>query len=242
MATEQELTDEAFKVFALYVEGLALDEAVIEELYEALNKALNGATREEIVDIALTEGAKLIDNILIGTQDGIAEMVADALEQQKGVPKLGRELREKIGLNGPQMKQALKLEADLRAQGLSEGEIKRQLDKFTEEKIKERAKVIANTEMRAAISQGEKKVMQARGARYKVAITSQDAKVSDICEANEQQGPIPIDEEFASGHDTPPFHPDCRCSVHFVTSDAQVERERKRAETRAQRVETAKAS
>jgi len=37
----------------------------------------------------------------------------------------------------------------------------------------------------------------------------------EICEDNEMQGWIDSDEEFDSGDDAPPAHPNCRCSIAF---------------------------
>jgi hypothetical protein len=35
----------------------------------------------------------------------------------------------------------------------------------------------------------------------------------DECMANEEQGPIPIDEGFQSGDDAPAAHPRCECAL-----------------------------
>ena len=41
--------------------------------------------------------------------------------------------------------------------------------------------------------------------------TSHDDKVSDICQENEDAGPIPLDEPFPSGDQQPLAHVNCRC-------------------------------
>ena len=40
----------------------------------------------------------------------------------------------------------------------------------------------------------------------------QDESVSEECQANEEQGVIPMDEPFQSGDMHEPVHPNCRCS------------------------------
>lgn len=38
----------------------------------------------------------------------------------------------------------------------------------------------------------------------------------EICQANNEQGAIPLDDEFESGDDAPPAHPNCECAVSPV--------------------------
>jgi hypothetical protein len=38
-----------------------------------------------------------------------------------------------------------------------------------------------------------------------------DDDVEEICQDNEDEGPIPIGETFSSGDDAPPAHNNCRC-------------------------------
>lgn len=76
-----------------------------------------------------------------------------------------------------------------------------------------RASAIARTEFNKANGEGALAGYRANGIKLKVWLTSGDANVSDDCAANEDQGPIPIEEEFQSGDLTDPAHPNCRCSV-----------------------------
>lgn len=74
-----------------------------------------------------------------------------------------------------------------------------------------RAFTIARTEMNAAFSQAALDKMSAIGLEYKRWILSPDA--CPICEDNADDGAIPLDDEFSSGDDSPPAHPNCRCAV-----------------------------
>jgi hypothetical protein len=40
----------------------------------------------------------------------------------------------------------------------------------------------------------------------------------DDCTANEDQGPIPLDEDFQSGDDAPLAHPNCQCVLVSVVA------------------------
>ena len=48
-------------------------------------------------------------------------------------------------------------------------------------------------------------------------MTSGDDTCCDDCEANEAAGLIDLDEAFPSGDDSPPAHPNCRCTVETRT-------------------------
>lgn len=77
-----------------------------------------------------------------------------------------------------------------------------------------RSELIARTETIRANSQGNLAVYKETGvATGKSVLTAGDDLVEEICQENADQGIIGIDEDFASGDETSPFHPQCRCSV-----------------------------
>ena len=86
----------------------------------------------------------------------------------------------------------------------------------------EKAKVIARTETARALGVGVKQAAISQGRDEKRWITSGDDLVSDECRENESKSSnwIPIGEAFASGVDTVPQHPNCRCDCLLYTSDA----------------------
>jgi len=81
-----------------------------------------------------------------------------------------------------------------------------------------RAMMIARTEMIAANNKGHMAAFKNSGVvRYKAWSTAGDDDVDEeICAANEDEGPIPLDDEFQSGDSEPPGHPNCRCTLVAV--------------------------
>lgn len=77
----------------------------------------------------------------------------------------------------------------------------------------DRANMIARTEVNMANGAGALAGLMQSGVELKVWLTSGDADVSEECAANEDQGPIPVEDSFESGDDTDPAHPNCRCAV-----------------------------
>ena len=83
----------------------------------------------------------------------------------------------------------------------------------------EKARVIARTETATALGQGAFKAAEHQGRDEKRWVTQGDDGVSDHCLDNEGQGWIAIGDNFQSGVDTIPQHPNCRCNVRYRTSE-----------------------
>lgn len=81
-----------------------------------------------------------------------------------------------------------------------------------------RAQMIARTELIRANNQGNLAAYKASGvAAGKEWATADDEACCAECDANEAQGAIPLDDDFDSGDDAPPAHPNCRCALLPVT-------------------------
>ena len=78
---------------------------------------------------------------------------------------------------------------------------------------KYRSELIARTETANALSQASLDTMEDMGIDGKEWVTAGDDRVSEECEANENEGVIPVGQAFTSGVMAPPQHPDCRCTV-----------------------------
>jgi len=234
--------EDTIQVFLQYfLDNAELLQQIIEpEIYDAIAASITGATREEILAISSEKAAAMVTGITESTMKGLSEIITSGLDNQIGVDGLARKLKSQIGLNAEQVKAINNLEVKLIKEGKTAAEIQKILDSETKKKIKKRSEVIANTEMRKAVSEGEDTVMKSRGAKYKVAMSTGDSDVSDICAMNEAAGPIPIDDSFPSGDDTTPFHPDCRCSITYITSDEQLQRSQEKAEERANKTKEAR--
>jgi hypothetical protein len=78
----------------------------------------------------------------------------------------------------------------------------------------ERAQLIADTEVKFAMSRGNLEAWQKTGMVAKVKwFTSMLHVVPDECDLDREAGAIPIGEAFPGGAIAPPQHPRCRCSL-----------------------------
>lgn len=78
---------------------------------------------------------------------------------------------------------------------------------------KQRAELIAHTEVRFANEQSKLDGWRAAG-EYGVVVKKAwdaDAEACDICLTNQDAGAIDLDEDFPSGDDAAPAHPNCEC-------------------------------
>lgn len=78
-----------------------------------------------------------------------------------------------------------------------------------------RSDMIARTELAHAHTQGNIDAWQSSdvGVEYKQSILGSEHDLDDECDGNADDGPIPMDEDFSSGDDAPPFHPNCVCAL-----------------------------
>jgi len=74
-----------------------------------------------------------------------------------------------------------------------------------------RSLMIARTETANALSQASLDNMKGMGIDGKEVVTGGDP--CEICEGNAAEGVIPVGQAFSSGHDAPPFHPNCECAL-----------------------------
>lgn len=80
---------------------------------------------------------------------------------------------------------------------------------------RERAELIARTEVRNAVGRGRLAGAQRVGMQSKDWRVSDDEGPCPLCEANQAQGWIAIDKPFVSGAMAPLAHPRCRCSASY---------------------------
>lgn len=83
-----------------------------------------------------------------------------------------------------------------------------------------RAEMIARTEMAMADVAGSMEGYRASGlVSGKQWLTAEDDKVSDECNQCGDAGVVRLDDNFPTGVDAPPNHPNCRCAVVPVLTE-----------------------
>lgn len=230
----------------------------IEEAYDAVASAVATAERDALLavlqqtasprvlqaieDRARSNAKDLITNVTQAELSKIASQITEAQAMGKGPREVARTLDAVKGLDANRAKSYQNYVDSLAAMDLSDADIERRAEAYYRKLLKDRKQTIARTEMRKGTSEVKAIEARERGAKYKVWQTVGDDRVSDECQANEAQGPIPVEDEFAGGVDTAPQHPNCRCAVSYLTNSALLPEWEKRAEDRAAATEQAKAN
>jgi len=235
----------ADKVLVAYLTN-SLSQQVIAaspQLYETLRQALTipmpPAAMEEVMRRAREEAKELIKNVAQTDFTAMGEAIARGLEAGQNSETIAKTLDMVQGLDNVRAAKLEKYAADLQASGLSQAEIEKRIAAMKEDLLEDRRRTIAATEGANARAVADYVEAQASGKQWKIAISVGDDRVSDICQANEAEGWIPFDDDFPSGDDRPPFHPNCRCVLGYRTDPPDAD-DRQHAEDRAEATQKAK--
>lgn len=102
------------------------------------------------------------------------------------------------------------------ASGLTNAEIAQQIASDVDEVSLSRANTITNTETANATQTAELDTYKEQGVTKKHWVLSED--IGDMCGENADEGAIDVNDNFSSGDDAPPAHPNCRC---FLQADIE---------------------
>lgn len=194
---------------------------VVDEVGSALDVVASAAGEATLAAIGVDE-QQIVDQIDLGAadwaRDRSAELVGMRYDEQGNLVEAER-ASMRIDESTRMMIQ------ETIYQGLVEGkrssEIADDLESGSRETeypfSEERAALIANTEIRRAHNEGSLTGMRGAldaGVEVKKSwITSGHETVCEDCDDNEAAGPIDVDDEFPSGDDSAPAHPNCNCDI-----------------------------
>jgi hypothetical protein len=86
-----------------------------------------------------------------------------------------------------------------------------------------RALNISRTESMYAYNHGKHEAAKGTGQKFKQSFPGEEC--CEECQENADAGLIPIDEDFPSGDDCPPFHPACRDGIGYSEAKDESESE-----------------
>jgi hypothetical protein len=146
-------------------------------------------TNPEAVSFLEAYGAQMITNITPGTREAIRIALQQAYELGLTPAQAAKRIREMIGLTKPQIIQRQNLIDAMLEGGASQAQVDEFIGKWTERKIRERAKLIAQNELVEAGNAGQEMLWdQASAEGYidpkkakKVWITTSGDKVCKYC-------------------------------------------------------------
>jgi len=175
---------------------------------------------DKAVEAAARRAGRAVTSVTKEVQANIRNLITAAIRD--GIPPYdaARTIVPLIGLT-PQAGQAvLKYRRELINAGLTLEKVNEKVDKYADEKLRERGEMIARTEIMDALNEGADKALEQ--AQDKGLLTDDatkevilDPDACEECVAIASQGPVPVGDDFSE--DGPPFHPQCRCTIAIAT-------------------------
>lgn len=236
------LNDPKWPAIESYFMGMLSDQYIktYEYVYEDLRSKLTANAPKSALDaarkVAEREADKWTKEWVTSELNKMGDVIAKGIERGDGPAAIARNLDMVQKLDKNRAASYLKFidKLDEIDPPLSAKDYERRLEREYQKLLRDRRQTIAQDQERKATGEANYLEAQATGRKYKMWMTSGDGRVSDVCYANEAQGPIDIDKNFdGSGTNTVPGHPNCRCTVSYIKSDEQRDRAAKRAEARA---------
>ena len=155
--------------------------------------------------------------------NGIAERAI-----REGIPPFdaARLMKAHIGLDSRRSGALMTFRDKLVADGRNAATVSRATEKYGAKLLRSRAETIARTETMAALNAGQlsgmkealaEDLLDPEDAGKEWMVTPDDA-LCEICAPMADES-VHIDEPFSNGLDTPPAHPNCRCTIAPADED-----------------------
>ena len=245
MADAYEETLEAVSADVNALLAQTLEEALLAQYLAQITGPVSKAATDRARALARDAATSLLRDFTKTQLNSMGEAIAAGLEAGKGPREIARMLTDVQGLDPQRAARLEKVREYLEASDLSNDALEKALERERQKLLRDRRETIARTEAREATSTAREVEALARGAKWKHWITTADERLCDICAGNEADGVIPADESFSDGSMKAPAHPNCRCSVAYVTTErgrgiAEQLNERNKAETATARAEAGK--
>jgi len=178
--------------------------------------------------LAETAAKSLAKDLTKAELKKVGDIIADSLLEGKRPRDIYNKLQDVQSLDSNRAKTLANMEKKLDKAGVDEATKEKLMAKEKQRLLQERRKTIAQTEGRYATSEARAAAADERKDEFKRWITSPDERLCEVCDGNENDGVIPINESFSSGDMHTPAHPNCRCTVAYLSGGKDKEISEKR--------------
>jgi hypothetical protein len=202
-------------------------DALVEPVAQVLEERAVATAQDELKTVTASTG---IEPEAMATASRLVNQEAVDYAHGRAAEMVGRKLVDGKLIDNPDAKYAI---TDTTRDGLRkliktaevEGKSVQQLTNEIRTSAlfsKDRARLIAQTELSFADSNGNLIAWKASGVvAGKKSILGNEHKLCDQCDANAKAGVIGLDASFPSGHQCTPFHPLCACSTAPVIGETK---------------------
>lgn len=179
-------------------------------------------TNPRVTEWIRQHSAELVTEISDSSKQAIRDLVARAYTEGIPAPALGRMIRQSIGLTSRQARAVANMRARMMADGKRADVIERVTDAYAKRLLRQRAEMIARTELIKAETQGQLALWKQQvaagmlpGDVLKEWIVTDDDRLCPECQ-DLDGNKVPLDLNFVGGVDGPPLHPNCRCAFRLA--------------------------
>lgn len=183
---------------------------------------------ERAAEFMDARGLLLVQQQSQSAQEAMRQVIADGIRQGRGVADTARRLREHVGLNERDSAALARFRRLREANGKANpAAVNKAVEKYRARLIRQRAAVIARTEMTSARERGRLdawRVLRDTGtlgpATYRRWVALDPCP---ICSRLAAQPPVLLEGLFGNADGAfiaPPAHPNCTCSQELVTAES----------------------
>jgi len=194
-----------------------------------LTRSVNPVALKKAQDLAQTAAQSLVKDLTQTQLKSMGDTIAQALADGKRPRDIYNKLQEVQSLDSNRAKALDKFTKTLEESGVDPAKAERLVEKEKQRLLQERRKTIAQNEGRVATSEARRSEADERGNEYKRWIATGDERMCEVCGENADAGVIALSEEFPSGHDHTPAHPNCHCTISYLPGGKAKEISEKRA-------------
>lgn len=186
---------------------------------------LHGTLAEVLaIEFAQARGGHLAAAVTASVKRSIEIAIVDGIETGSGIAAITRDIKAVVGLSDRDARALVAARTKMRAAGVAEGAIQKEISRRSRKMLRRRAETIARTEMISARNVGTLNAWRQEQANGTLSQQARkiwiDADGCPECEDLASQDPIPVsamfEGDFGGPYQSPPAHPSCRCSMGIV--------------------------
>ena len=183
--------------------------------------------RPKIADWLRNHAGGMVTAISEGSRAALRDVLKDGVLRGRHPARLAEDVREVIGLNARQAGAVVRRRAALEAKGVPVDRVAEITSRYSEQLLKQRARMIAHTESMTAVNHGRAELWDQlieEGAfepdQMQQWTTGEDDAVCPWCEEMASAPPVRVGQPFVTPDggliDHPPGHQNCRCEVELL--------------------------
>lgn len=182
---------------------------VVRRASDLLNTVLKGNIYDALLTADKQDLVKEADTpAKVGNASGLLSSDAESYAAEQAAKQI-------VGINQTSINQIADLVANAVGNQFTPAQLSRDIRDLMADMTKNRADLIARTEMADAFGEAALRRLLREDADYKQLILSPDA--CPVCQSIADAGPVPVDDPFVDDdgeeYDRSPIHPACRCAT-----------------------------